>query len=154
VGSTLIVRGQQLRGDDTQLRIAGTDITPAEVTDTEISVVLTEPPLPADWLRAGVQGVQVVHRLLLGTPPTPHRGFESNVAPFVLRPTITDIQVANVQETENDLRSAEVTVTVNPKIGKQQRVILLLNEFGVETPAAYAFELPLSFRKSGSRRCS
>jgi hypothetical protein len=140
-GSTLIVRGRQLRGDDTQLRIAGSDVTPGEVTDTRISLPLAEPPLPADALRAGVQGVQVVHRLLLGTPPEPHRGFESNVAPFVLRPTITDVQVANVQDTGNNTRSADVTVTVNPKIGQGQRVALLLNEISDEAPEAYTFSI-------------
>ncbi len=136
-GDTLIARGRQLRGDDTQLRIAGNDVTPEEVTDIQISVLLTEPPLPADSLRAGVQGVQVVHRLLLGTPPVPHHGFESNVAPFVLRPTITGVQVANVQDTGDNTRSADVTVTANPKIGKRQRLILLLNEMAGETPKAY-----------------
>jgi hypothetical protein len=139
VGSTLLVRGMQLRGDDTQLRIAGIDVTPQEVSDTQISLPLASPPLPGDSLRAGVQPVQVVHRLLLGTPPEPHRGFESNVAPFVLRPTITDVQVSNVQDTGNGTRSADVTVTVDPKIGKRQRVILLLNEMADQSPAAYTF---------------
>ncbi len=138
-GSTLIVRGRNLRGDDTQLRIAGIDVPPDEVTDTRISISLAEPPLPADTLRAGVQGVQVVHRLLLGTPPAPHRGFESNVVPFVLRPTITNIQLANPQGSGDELRSADVTVTVDPKIRQGQRVILLLNEASDTLPAAYTF---------------
>lgn len=138
-GSTLLVRGKRLRGDDTQLRVAGIDVTPDEVTDTQITVPLTEPPFPADSLRAGVQGVQVVHRLLLGTPPTPHRGFESNVAPFVLRPTITDVEVENVAGSGDEPRSADVTVTVNPRIGRQQRVMLLLNEMADQAPQAYTF---------------
>lgn len=137
--STLVIQGRQLRGDDTQVRIAGVDVTPPEVTDREISLPLTVPPLPADTLRAGVQGVQVVHRLLLGTPPVPHRGFESNVVPFVLRPTITNTQVANVQGSGDDPRSAEVTVNIEPTIGQRQRVILLLNEMTDEAPKAYTF---------------
>ncbi len=50
-------------------------------------------PIPAA-LRAGVQGVQVIHRTLLGQPPTPHRGFESNAAAFVLRPNCGVSQLA------------------------------------------------------------
>lgn len=129
-GDTLIVNGTQLRGDDTLLRIGENLVTPDEVSDTQISVSLAEPPFPADSLRAGVQGAQVVHRLLLGTPPVPHRGFESNVSAFVLRPNITDVQAAG---------AASVTVTVNPNIGKGQRVILLLNEMADPTPEAYTF---------------
>ena len=142
VGSTLLIRGRQLRGDDTRLRIAGDEVTSPDVTDTLISLQLRPPDLLDDTfesLRAGVQGVQVVHRLLLGTPPVPHRGFESNVAPFVLRPTITDVQVSNVQDTGNDTRTADLTVTVDPKIDKRQRVILLLNEVTDESPEAYTF---------------
>ena len=138
-GDTLIVRGRQLRADDTLLRIGATEVTPEQVTDTHISVRLAEPQMPADTLRASVQGVQVVHRLLLGTPPVPHRGFESNVAAFVLRPTIADLQVANVQDTGNNTRAADVTVAVNPKIRKRQRVTLLLNEMVDQAPKAYTF---------------
>jgi hypothetical protein len=139
VGSTLVIRGRQLHGDDTQVRIAGVDITPSEATDTQISLPLSSPPVPANTLRAGVQGVQVVHRLLLGTPPVPHRGFESNVAPFVLRPTIEAIQVTNLGGSGDDPRSADVTVTVDPSIGVRQRVILVLNEITDQTPQAYTF---------------
>lgn len=139
VGSTLVIRGRQLRGDDTQVRIAGVSVTPSEVTDTQISLPLSSPPVPADALRAGVQGVQVVHRLLLGAPPVPHRGFESNVAPFVLRPTIDAIQVTNLGGSGDDPRSADVTVTVDPIIGARQRVILVLNEITDQAPEAYTF---------------
>ncbi|HEB77906.1 MAG TPA: DUF4255 domain-containing protein [Methylothermaceae bacterium] len=118
-GSTLVIRGRQLRGDDTRVRIAGTEVPPSEVTDTQLRVKLP------DTLRAGVQGIQVIHRQYLGTPPTPHRGFESNVVPFVLHPTITNIQIIDTTGTGDQPRSAKVTV--NPAIGRRQRVLLLLN---------------------------
>lgn len=137
--STLVIQGRGLRGDATQVRIAGIDVTPPDVTDTQISLPLTSPQALVDSLRAGVQGLQVVQPMLLGTPPVPHRGVESNVAAFVLRPTITNVQVANTQGAGNNPRSADVSVTVNPKIGKTQRVILLLNEMASATPAAYTF---------------
>lgn len=156
LGNTLVVRGKQLRGDDTQLRIAGLTGRPQQVTDTEISLPLKLPDTDGDSLeagvpdvdslRAGMQGMQVVHRLLLGRPPTPHGGFESNIAPFVLRPTIRkrpdgtfDITIGNQQGSGNAPRSADITVKVNPKIGKQQRVILLMNEISDDSPRAYTF---------------
>ncbi len=138
VGSTLLVRGRQLLGDDTQLCIAGIDLPPQESTDRQLSLPLAEPPFPADSLRPGVQGVQVVHRLLLGDPPTPHRGFESNVAPFVLHPTITNLVIADLTGSGGDPRSADLSVTLSPRIGRQQRVVLLLSEMA-GTGQAYSF---------------
>jgi hypothetical protein len=64
----------------------------------------------------------------MGSPPVPHRGVESNVAAFVLRPTIATVSLLNLQGTGLSLRSADVTLTVDPAIGDLQRVVLLLNE--------------------------
>src|SRR5215212_6841842 len=89
-GDQLILAGKQLRGEVTRVRIGGIEAEPQAVSDTQISV-----PLPEN-LRAGLQGVQVVQYVQMGTPPTPHRGFESNVAAFILRPTIA-ATVSNVQ---------------------------------------------------------
>ena len=136
--STLVIQGQRLRGDVTHVRIGEVDVTPAseDVSDTQISLLLSSPPFPAGSLRAGVQGVQVVHPMMMGKPPTPHRGIESNVAAFVLRPTVTDVGAPD---------STEVTVTFNPELGKLQRVILLLNELNPpadRAPRAYSFKAP------------
>jgi len=95
-------------------------------------------------LRAGLQGVQVVHYMQMETPPEPHRGFESNVAAFVLRPTVT-ATVDNVQGSGNNPRNADINVEFNPKVGRSQRVVLLLNEFqpSSDRPAqAYTFSVP------------
>jgi len=141
---TLVIRGQRLRGDVTQVRIGEVEVTPASenVSDTQISLLLSSPPFPAGSLRAGVQGVQVVHPMMMGEPLTLHRGVESNVAAFVLRPTITGVSVSDVQGSGDEPRSADVTVQVNPTVGKAQRVVLLLNERSNEAPAAYSFAAP------------
>ncbi|MGH8072135.1 MAG: DUF4255 domain-containing protein [Candidatus Entotheonellia bacterium] len=151
IDSTLVIRGQQLRGELTLLRIGGIEVTPEpqNITDTDISLPLhvplasppmASPPLPGVALRAGVQGVQVVHLLLMGTPPEPHRGVESNVAAFVLRPTIiAPVTVANVQGSGDAPRSADVTVQIEPSIGSSQRVTLLMNAQAGEAPAAHSF---------------
>ncbi|MGH2370745.1 MAG: DUF4255 domain-containing protein, partial [Chloroflexota bacterium] len=134
-GSTLLLLGQRLRGDQTQVQLGGIVATPApdDVGDTQITL-----PLPAG-LRAGVQGVQVVHPMLMGTPPVAHRGVESNVAPFVLVPTITAAPggtsppASPPRPPRGSPPDAAVTtnvdVTFDPPVGKTQRVILLLNEF-------------------------
>jgi len=137
-GHNLILVGKQLRGEVTRVRIGGVEVEPQAVSDTQISV-----PLPEN-LRAGLQGVQVVQYLRMGTPPEPHRVFESNVAAFILRPTIT-ATVGNVQGSGEDPRSANVEVDFDPEVEKSQRVALLLNEFQPpsDRPArAYTFSVP------------
>lgn len=130
-GHLLVVQGRNLRGEETLLVVSGVEVTPdpSDITDTQIVA-----PVPAG-LPAGVQGVQVVHRLLMGSPPVPHRGVESNVAAFVLRPqVVAPVTVANVVGSGAAPRSADMTVTVEPTVGPTQRVVLLLNEF--RTPAS------------------
>ena len=128
-GSTVNIIGKQLQGDVTLAVIGGIEVTPAQVSDTKISLVL-----PAS-LRAGVQGAQIKQQLMISTPPSAHRGFESNVAAFVLAPTITILNAT----------ATKVTIKFNPKVGKKQRVVLLLNEFNPPANrAAHAsrFEAP------------
>ncbi|MDQ3929214.1 MAG: DUF4255 domain-containing protein [Chloroflexota bacterium] len=137
-GHTLILTGKQLRGEVTRVRIGGVEMQPQAASDTQISV-----PLP-ERLRAGLQGVQVVQYIRMGTPPEPHRGSESNVAAFILRPTVT-ATVGNVRGSGEDSRSADVELEFDPGVGRSQRVVLLLNEFQPpsDRPArAYTFSAP------------
>ena len=142
LGSTLVVRGRQLRGDDTLLRVAGIEVPPGQATPAELRLQLGPPDLSdveLVSLRAGVQGVQVVHRLNMGTPPVPHGGTESNVAPFVLRPIIQNLLAVNLPGDAIHPASPGLTVDLDLEIGKRQRVVLLLNEWGSQEPAAYTF---------------
>jgi hypothetical protein len=137
-GYELILVGKQLRGEVTRVRIGGVEAEPQAVSDTQISLLL-----PGN-LRAGLQAVQVVQHIQMGTPPEPHRGFESNVAAFVLHPTIT-LTVSNVQGSGDEPRSADIEVEFNPRVRRSQRVVLLLNEFQPpdDRPArAYTFSVP------------
>ena len=146
-GSTLRVRGRRLRGDVTRVLIGEVELTPAagEVADTVITVAL-----PAD-LPAGMHGLRVAHLLDIGTPPTPHRGVESNVAAFVLRPQIArtpsndyDITVADRVETDGAV-SATVTVRLVPEVERRQRVALVLDERAAPAdrpPSSYRFDVP------------
>jgi len=153
-GSILTITGRQLRGEVTRVRVGGIEATPApeQITDTEIKLQLPS------GLHAGVQGVQVIHQMLMGNPPTPHHGVESNVVAFVLCPTITPPTVATptvanatshtVSDAANNwvtLFAADITVNFSPGVGKKQRVVLLLNEFDPpkNRPAhSYSFKAP------------
>jgi len=157
-GEALAIRGFQLRGAVTRVRIADVELTPGpnDVTDTAIAMTV-----PAG-LQAGVQTGQVIHRLDLGTtsPDEPHRGFESNVSAFVLHPEIdapavTPPAVAGVTPTLKNgvpvvqggvtLQSASVTVNFAPRVGRHQRVLLVMNELhapATRPPRSYSFQAP------------
>ncbi len=132
-GTTLVIRGKRLRGEITQIRLSNTEtlLVPQEVKETQISLLL-----PPD-LYASVQGVQVIH-LTMGNAGQMDHLVESNVAAFVLHPTITAF-VAQVENSSDNLRTAEITVKFQPKVGKAQRVVLLLNEASGDSPVAYSF---------------
>lgn len=135
---TLILAGKQLRGDLTRVRIDGTEMEPGEVDDARVSVTL-----PGD-LRPGVHSVQVVQYAQIGTPPAPHPGFESNVVAFDLNPKIT-ASVSNPQGSGDAPRRVDIRIGFDPKVGKSQRVVLMLNEYRppADRPArAYSFAVP------------
>lgn len=143
-GSTIVIAGQRLRGEITEVLVGGITSTPPlqDISDTQITIAL-----PAG-IRAGVQGLQVIHPRLMGTPPLPHRGVESNLAAFVLHPVIRknvdgspDITVPATAA--GDTRAGDVTVRLDPSVGTSQRASLLMNE--LNPPAdraarAYSFD--------------
>ena len=137
--STILIQGRQLSGDEIQVRIGGVEVTPQESSRNQIILQLSSVPRGA--LRAGPQGLQVVHRNSRSPSSRLPNPVESNVAAFVLRPSITSVSVSNVQFiSEDDPRSGEVTVQVDVTIARTQRVALALNELSLENPAAYTFK--------------
>ena len=77
----------------------------------------------------------------MGDPETDHRGTESNVAAFVLRPTITNGPVIGagdivgmtsstelVDGVTVQLRAGSLRLDFDPNVGKEQRVTLFLNQ--------------------------
>jgi hypothetical protein len=149
--STLNIWGRKLHGEVTQIRIASQYVTPPDpILDTKIQLPLSS--VPAGKLAAGVQGLQVIHRVLMGTPPVEHRGFESNVAPFILHPKIQQDSVSgaylvsksSVTGSGDGPYAGNITLQVTPAIGRTQRVALLLNQIAppADEPAAYSFAAP------------
>lgn len=136
--STLVLTGADLRGPVTHVRVGAILVPDPSLTlaQNRISFPLNS----VTGLRAGIQGVQVVHEVLMGEPlpGVPHRGVESNVAAFVLHPVITvPASVAGPAGT--------LTVGFAPAVGRTQRVTLYLYERNAPEgrPArAYSFEAP------------
>lgn len=138
--STLLISGKQLRGDLTQVRVGSNDLTPAQISNTEIRLDLST--VASSALRAGVQALQVVQPLLLGTPAVPHPGVESSAVPVTIVPIVATINASSVQGTGDELRSADLTLQLNPNMGIKQRVVLMLNEKVDNQPQAYTFIAP------------
>ena len=137
--STLQIDGKQLQGDVTTVLLGGVERAPNSVGEKRITL-----PVPGD-LQAGARSLQVVHKLLLGTPApgTPHRGIESNVATFILRPQINlPIVKTTAPDPQGGPPSPALQLTVDLTIGKEQRVALLLNATAPGSALSYSFLLP------------
>jgi hypothetical protein len=114
VDTTMRLRGSQLRGDDTTVRVAETELAPASITETRLTVSLEQ--VAEGTLRAGMRTAQVVHRVLLGLPPTPRRQVASNVVTFLLHPRVTSVIAAE----------GTLTVETDLTLGAAQQVALSL----------------------------
>lgn len=136
-GSVLAIIGDNLLGKTTVVRVGGVAIAPDKTAPSRIE--LTVPTALPTELRAGALGVVIEHPIDMGTPPVPHTGLSSNVAPLILHPRVTSPSVSNVSGTGGDPRDATVTTPVTPTIGAKQRVELLLNETTDTAPKAYSF---------------
>jgi hypothetical protein len=161
--SILLIRGKNLNNKQTKVRISGVEITPQSVNETELLVPLSS--TPDNSLKAGVQSLQVIHHVSTESRPDNGNGWrgesthetatqtlskpmvfsqtlESNAIPFILRPVVTKVTVSKLEGKDEDVRSAQIKVRVNLTLGKQQRIVLVLNEKSTQNPAAYMFEAP------------
>jgi hypothetical protein len=135
--STLLIQGRQFESESVRVRVSGVDIVPTEVGADQIVVPLGL--MPGHSLRAGVQNLQVIHQVSTGIPNPAYRNVESNVAPFVLRPTIKNIRVQPVEQND-ELKTVHLLIQINLPVGIKQRVTVALNEWTVSQPAIYIFE--------------
>jgi len=126
-GEALTIQGQNLSGDIVKVKFSSLPdpVDATIVSDTQISVV------PPPGLFAGVNTVQVIHPLDFGTgsPSEPHRGFESNVAAFLLRPRI-DTELPDMPRMQVQQHTT-LTLAVTPAVGRSQQATLLLNDLAI-----------------------
>ncbi len=136
--STILIQGIHLRSPNSFVLLEDQELAVASASDKQLTL-----PLPPT-LHAGVKGAQVLQKLDMGTPAMTHRGFESNVVPFVLCPTVSSASaVAAVSGTD-------VTLNLVPNIGVGQRAVLLLNTVSSTPPRSYASLGVVSAADSGS----
>jgi hypothetical protein len=140
-GSILMMRGKRLQADRVQVRIGETRVTPQKVSEKELRLNLSLlPEEEKQSLRAGVQQLCVLHPIVKLTPMEPDRAITSNVVPFVLCPQIVGKpEVLDLWGNEDDLYVAEFQVQVDLTIGRDQRVLLFLNERSNNNPVGYIF---------------
>jgi len=131
--TTIRILGRNIGAIDISVWINNIDVT-TSVTSRSANEIQVELGTVAAGLHPGVAGVQLVQPVMLGDPETAHEGFASNVATFVLVPTITPVAAAG-----------GIDVTCTPPIGAGQRVRLLLNQNDAApgtVPRAYSFSAP------------
>jgi hypothetical protein len=132
----LFVRGRQLKGSRTTVRIDGL-AAPDPLSVEDAAIVVAMPPA----IEAGVHALQVVHEQLMGEPPVPHSGVSSNLAAFVVQPEIVAPPVFVPGEDQGFVR-----VNVVPAAGSKQRLRLLLNErFVLSSPSPDPFPVPRAY---------
>jgi hypothetical protein len=137
--STLVVEGERLVHEPMQVLVGSLPAAITDKSDTRLVVAL-----PAG-LRAGVQSVQVKHQLDFRTPNEPHRGFESNVAAFVLHPVFGGLSLAPAPSGAAPY-TGTATLTITPVPAREQRIVLMLNRTSPAVPSSYA--LPADRRAS------
>ncbi|HEY0602137.1 MAG TPA: Pvc16 family protein, partial [Herpetosiphonaceae bacterium] len=115
--ATIELRGSGLLDDDTVVQFGTIEQAP-ETGSTPTRLVVELP----NGLRAGVNAVQVIHRLPLGAAePRARRSMASNVAAFVLRPRLNSANFSGGTE-------PRITVDVQPRVGLRQQETLLLHQ--------------------------
>jgi len=142
-GASLTLQGHNLRADHTLVVFGAIEATPdPAMTDERLVVAVPS------GLQAGMQSLQVIQPVYIGIPPVRHTGveFESNIAAFVLRPFINKSgAVYQITATSSD-----VTVQVSPTVGKDQQVVLLLNQISNDLSTTYTFLAPARSADSNS----
>ncbi len=120
--SQVAISGSNLAGGTTTVRLVSGDVAPDRATDQRVLVTL-----PAG-LPAGAQPVQVVAQFYLGDPPVSHEGIASNLATFMLHPTVTAVAKGASVPAGGGSIAVTVTVTVDIAVGPAQSLILLLSD--------------------------
>ena len=135
-GYNLVIDGQRLRGDATRVLIDEEEIVPDDDRVTAERIIVALP----GTLQPGLHSVQVAHRVDFGTgfPSEPHRGFESNVAAFVLAPRITTPSPVNAAP------NSILSLGIAPPIGPAQRATLLVGATTVSIAARPPNDPPAS----------
>jgi len=135
-GYNLVIDGQRLRGDATRVLIDEEEIVPDDDRVTAERIIVALP----GTLQPGLHSVQVAHPVDFGTgfPSEPHRGFETNVAAFVLAPRITTPSPVNIAP------NGVLSLGITPPVGPAQRATLLVGASTISIAARPPNDPPAS----------
>jgi hypothetical protein len=141
-GYNLVLNGIQLKGEIVSVLVGETSIPQSNLTTLTDNQIIFQLP---NTLHAGIQGVQVVHAMLMGiaSPPEEHQGVSSNVQAFVLSPDITSVNFINGIDA-GGIWSGSVVLELAAEVWVSQRIVLLLNELNPAASTiakAYSFEI-------------
>jgi len=89
IGDRLVLRGTDFTSDGLRVFLGNVDATAGVVKIEPDRIEVTVPDDVA--LQPGPTAALVQNDLLIGEPPTPHRGFRSNLAAFVVVPEVTTL---------------------------------------------------------------
>jgi hypothetical protein len=134
IGDRLVLRGRDFTSDGLRV-LVGDDVVAATVSIAPDRIEVTIPD--DDALQPGATRVAVQNDLLLGEPATPHRGFSSNVAAFVIVPEVTTLTPNGGALTINGTRLWSDTLDSLTIIGNE-----VVRSYTTETATEIAFQLP------------
>lgn len=146
IGEEVTIKGINLRSENIKVAFSSINVAPDPNKIKDNEIVLT---LPAG-LRAGINTVKIVHEVDFKTPNEPHKGFESNIGIFILRPVISNIAAENVTSTTINgivYKSGNLKLDFTPKVSKEQKMVLMLNQLNPpsgKSPLSYSFNAPIN----------
>jgi hypothetical protein len=134
-GAKLTVTGRNLLGDKVVVQIDQTQVPVPSADASEQRVTISLPV----GLTAGIKQVKVLNLFVFQPGDQGHKGYESNVAAFVLSPKITRVAPNIVAHRDT------LTINVEPGVAEGQTVTVLVGDFvlPVELPSAASTAYPL-----------
>ncbi len=130
--ATIILAGNGFVPGEISVELGEAVVTPA-VGDVGTARIQLDLAAMAPPPRAGLQPIRAVRTRSLGPAPTTPAVEVSNTLPLTLRPAITasNVAIASVDVADGQpVSSGTVSLTVNPPVGREQKVSVLLNTAG------------------------
>lgn len=129
-GTTIHVEGRNLQSSEQLILIEDADMTAevSELTPTSFNLSL---PGALPGIRPGAVSLRVMQPTQFGSPSTLRNIVSSNTAVFLLKPELSSV-VVNISSSEDIdgviYRNGDFTLTVNPAVGVEQNVSVILNQ--------------------------
>ncbi len=135
--STLLIQGEQLNHSLVKVKIGEGILTPQQIGDQEIKLILSE---QSSNLRPGTQNLQIIHyQSEQKNDFTTTPAIKSNKIKLVLRPTILRTTILNLTKNWQQQCSGQIQIDVDLLVSPKQKVYLILNEINNTNSEDYIF---------------